>query len=129
MHHGHGAHRMLRLIVITILLQGPKNGVEIMKEIEQRLGWLPSPGSIYPVLAQLTSENYIQKMDDGRYVLTQSGKLYSGGPPLWLSSVPLALGTLDSIIDYLENENAHDKIVPYKDRIRALANRLLSLIE
>ncbi|MGC8662062.1 MAG: PadR family transcriptional regulator [Nitrososphaeria archaeon] len=127
--HGHGGHRMLRLIVLTILLPGPKNGVEIMKEIEKRLGWLPSPGSIYPVLAQLTAENYIQKMDDGKYILTPSGKLYSGGPPLWLSSVPVALGALDSIIDYLETEKSTDALSPYVDRIREIASRLKMLTE
>lgn len=120
---------MLRLIVLTILLPGPKNGVEIMKEIEKRLGWLPSPGSIYPVLAQLTAENYIQKMDDGKYVLTPSGKLYSGGPPLWLSSVPVALGALDSIIDYLETEKSTGALSPYIDGIREIASRLKLLTE
>jgi predicted transcriptional regulator len=120
---------MLRLIVLTILLQGPKNGVEIMKEMENRLGWLPSPGSIYPVLAQLAAENYIQKMDDGKYALTPSGKLYSGGPPLWLSSVPVALGALDSIIDYLESEKSSDALFPYLNRIREIASRLKALAE
>ncbi len=118
---------MLRLVVLSILLQGPKNGVEIMKEIENRLGWLPSPGSIYPVLAQLTAENYIKRMDDGKYVLTASGKLYSGGPPIWLSSVPVALGVLDSIIDYLESEKSSNELSPYLDRIQAIANRLRML--
>ncbi len=127
--HGHKGHRMLRLVVLSILLQGPKNGVEIMKEIENRLGWLPSPGSIYPVLAQLATENYIKKMDDGKYMLTASGKLYSGGPPIWLSSVPVALGALDSIIDYLENEKSSNGLAPYLERIREIANRIKMLAE
>ncbi|MEM3249573.1 MAG: PadR family transcriptional regulator [Conexivisphaerales archaeon] len=122
--HGHGRHRMLRLIALTILLQGPKNGVEIMREMEKRLGWLPSPGSIYPVLAQLAEENYIQKMDDGKYVLTPSGKLYSGGPPLWLSSVPVALEALDLITNYLYAEKSNGELSPYLDRLREIIGRL-----
>ncbi len=100
-----------------------------MKEIENRLGWLPSPGSIYPVLAQLTAENYIKRMDNSKYALTASGKLYSGGPPIWLSSIPVALGALDSIIDYLESEKSGDALSPYLDRIRAIASRLRMLAE
>jgi len=127
--HGHRGHRMLRLVVLSVLLQGPKNGAEIMKEIQNRLGWLPSPGSIYPVLAQLSAENLIKKMDDGKYILTESGRLYSAGPPIWLSSVPVALGALDSIIDYLESLKTGNDLSPYLDRIREIANRLKRLIE
>jgi DNA-binding PadR family transcriptional regulator len=52
-----------------------------MQEIERRSGgvWRPSPGSVYPALAQLEDEGLVQVEErDGRrtYVLTDAGRTY-----------------------------------------------------
>jgi len=64
-----------------LLAEGPLNGYQIMQEIEQRSDglWKPSPGSVYPALAQLEDEGLVrtQEVDDRRtYVLTVAGKTY-----------------------------------------------------
>src|SRR5947209_18890458 len=65
--------RGLRMLILSMLSTSPKNGVEIMNEIEAatRGWWRPSPGSIYPLMEQLDKEGLVKKRkDDGRYELT-----------------------------------------------------------
>jgi DNA-binding PadR family transcriptional regulator len=64
-----------------LLAEGPLNGYQIMQEIEKRSDgvWRPSPGSVYPALAQLEEEGLVrtEEVDDRRtYVLTDAGKAY-----------------------------------------------------
>src|SRR5437867_2236928 len=67
----HG-RRGLRMWTLSLIARGPKNGAEIVDAIEQMTQgwWRPSPGSIYPLLAELQQEGLVQKRDDGRYELT-----------------------------------------------------------
>lgn len=55
------------------------HGYQLMGEIEQRSSgaWRPSPGSIYPLLQQLTDEGLVQPTDDGGrkvFSLTAEGR-------------------------------------------------------
>ena len=65
----------LRYVVLYSLGQAPKNGAEIMDEIERMSmgAWRPSPGSIYPLLSNLHEEGLIRKRDDQRFELTSAG--------------------------------------------------------
>jgi DNA-binding PadR family transcriptional regulator len=59
------------------------NGYQIIQQISERSGglWQPSPGSVYPALAQLEDENMIALQDaaSGRraYGLTEEGRRYA----------------------------------------------------
>jgi DNA-binding PadR family transcriptional regulator len=71
----------VRAAALLLLAEEPRNGYQIMQEIEQRSGgvWRPSPGSVYPALAQLEDEGLVRLEErDGRrtYVLTDSGRAY-----------------------------------------------------
>jgi len=62
-----------------LLAEGPLNGYQIMQEIERRSNgaWRPSPGSVYPALAQLEDEGLVRTDEAGDrrvYVLTESGR-------------------------------------------------------
>lgn len=64
---------------MLLLAEGPLNGYQIMQEIEMRSdgAWRPSPGSVYPALAQLEDEGLVraEKAGDRRtYVLTEAGQ-------------------------------------------------------
>jgi DNA-binding PadR family transcriptional regulator len=66
---------------LLLLAEEPRNGYQIMQEIEQRSGglWRPSPGSVYPALAQLEDEGLVRVEErDGRrtYALTDAGRAY-----------------------------------------------------
>jgi DNA-binding PadR family transcriptional regulator len=87
----------LRIMILHVLEDGPKNGVEIMDAIQKH--WekrhkmmgrghrnhhhhrmrlpgskRPSPGSIYPMLKKMVGEDLVEKGEDGRYQLTANGQ-------------------------------------------------------
>jgi len=71
----------VRTAALLLLAEGPLNGYQIMQEIEKRSDgvWRPSPGSVYPALAQLEDEGLVrtEEVADRRtYVLTDAGRTY-----------------------------------------------------
>lgn len=71
----------VRAAALILLAEEARNGYQLMQEIEQRSGgvWRPSPGSVYPALAQLEDEGLVRVEErDGRrtYVLTDAGRAY-----------------------------------------------------
>ncbi len=68
----------IRTAALLLLAEEPRNGYQIMQEVEQRSegAWRPSPGSVYPALQQLEDEGLISSEEiDGRkaYRLTVEG--------------------------------------------------------
>jgi DNA-binding PadR family transcriptional regulator len=62
----------IRTAALLLLAEEPRNGYEIMQLVEERSDgvWRPSPGSVYPALAQLEDEGLIRSQEvDGRKVL------------------------------------------------------------
>lgn len=71
----------IRTAALLLLAEEPRNGYQIMQEVEQRSGgvWRPSPGSVYPALQQLEDEGLIRSEEaDGRklFQLTDTGRDY-----------------------------------------------------
>ncbi len=87
----------LRVMILHVLEDGPKNGVEIMDAIQKHReerhkmrqkshrhhhhhrmrvpgSKRPSPGSIYPMLKKMVEEDLVIKGDHGRYQLTANGQ-------------------------------------------------------
>jgi len=72
---------LLRFLVLTMLAKKPMSGVEIVELITKETGgrWIPSSGSVYPLLASLhdkgfTNELPSEEMGLKRYALTAKGK-------------------------------------------------------
>ena len=68
----------VRLALLILLAEEPRNGYQLMQTIEERSGgrWRPSPGSVYPTLAQLEDEGLIRGIDrDGTklFEITERG--------------------------------------------------------
>jgi DNA-binding PadR family transcriptional regulator len=64
-----------------LLAEEPRNGYQIMQEVEERSDgvWRPSPGSVYPALQQLEDEGLIRSEElEGRklFVLTDAGRAF-----------------------------------------------------
>ena len=61
---GRGRRRRgdVRTAMLMLLAEEPRNGYQLMQTIEERSGgrWRPSPGSVYPTLAQLEDEGLIR---------------------------------------------------------------------
>ena len=78
---GRGRRRRgdVRTALLMLLAEEPRNGYQLMQTIEERSGgrWRPSPGSVYPTLAQLEDEGLIRGIErDGAklFELTDSGR-------------------------------------------------------
>ena len=79
--HGPRARRGdVRSAILGLLADGPSNGYGLIKAIGERTegAWTPSPGSVYPTLAQLVDEGLISQEGGprGAYQLTEAGRTY-----------------------------------------------------
>ena len=71
----------VRTAILLLLAEEPRNGYQLMQELEERSGgvWRPSPGSIYPALSQLEDEGLVRSDESaGRraFELTDAGRTY-----------------------------------------------------
>ncbi|HZO98575.1 MAG TPA: PadR family transcriptional regulator [Gaiellaceae bacterium] len=82
---GHRRRRMrrgdVRAAILLLLEEEPRNGYQVMQELEQRSGgaWRPSPGSVYPALQLLADEGLIrgESREGGTvYELTEAGRAH-----------------------------------------------------
>jgi DNA-binding PadR family transcriptional regulator len=71
----------VRAAILALLREGPRNGYQIMSDIEERSNgaWRPSPGAVYPALSALADEGLItDEKSEGKRVfrLTDAGREY-----------------------------------------------------
>ncbi len=71
----------VRAAILAVLIEGPRNGYQIMSDIQERSGgaWRPSPGAVYPALSLLADEGLIEGEESGgrrTFSLTDAGRAY-----------------------------------------------------
>jgi DNA-binding PadR family transcriptional regulator len=71
----------VRVAIVAVLADGPLNGYQVIQEISERTdgAWRPSPGSVYPTIAQLEDEGLVEGDDErGRRTLrlTDEGRRF-----------------------------------------------------
>jgi DNA-binding PadR family transcriptional regulator len=71
----------VRAAILLLIEEEPRNGYQVMQELEQRSEgmWRPSPGSVYPAFQMLADEGLIlsEARDGGNvYALTDAGREY-----------------------------------------------------
>ena len=76
----------VRAAILALLREGPRNGYQIMSEIEERSGgaWRPSPGAVYPALQLLADEGLIEGEESGgrrTFSLTDAGRRHIEDDP------------------------------------------------
>jgi DNA-binding PadR family transcriptional regulator len=69
----------VRIALLMLLAEEPRNGYQLMQAIEERSGgrWRPSPGSVYPALSQLEDEGLIRSTESEagrRFEITDEGR-------------------------------------------------------
>src|SRR5947209_2954253 len=69
----------VRAGLLLLLAEEPRNGYQLMQAIEERSGghWRPSPGAVYPSLAQLEDEGLIRSTESEgarRFEITEAGR-------------------------------------------------------
>jgi DNA-binding PadR family transcriptional regulator len=129
-HHKRG----LRMWALSLLAASPKNGVEIINEIEAltRGWWRPSPGSVYPLLEQLGAEGLVTKRPDGRYELTPKAQEeidWPGGLGRRPHSVDEMVTEVGAMVSYLEELAAQEKgaLRAHAGQLDEIAHRLSRL--
>jgi DNA-binding PadR family transcriptional regulator len=75
----------IRTAALLLLAEEPRNGYQIMQEVQERSegAWHPSPGSVYPALQQLEDEGLIRSSEGGGgtgkvFELTDAGRANLG---------------------------------------------------
>ena len=56
---------LLRHWTLRLLSEGERTGYDVMRELGVRVGWRPSPGSVYPLLQLLADSGLIQGRREG----------------------------------------------------------------
>jgi DNA-binding PadR family transcriptional regulator len=124
-------------MVVYLLSSSPKNGVEIMDGVESitRGWWRPTPGSIYPLLKEMTDQGIVKKRDDGRYELTQKGRDQGQmpfGPRMRrVRSPDEVVGQMNNLVSYLEDAKSSSKesLDSHRAALAALSKRISNLAE
>ncbi|HUB92356.1 MAG TPA: PadR family transcriptional regulator [Candidatus Saccharimonadales bacterium] len=132
-HHGgfgraqFGQRGWLRPAILKLLEEKPMSGMEMINKFyEASHGWWkPSPGSVYPLLETLESEELIRKRGDGRYEVT---KKFRGGAGAG-GQVDEMMTNMEGTVSYLEELARSDKpkFSAYRKRIEKLTERLSRL--
>ena len=127
---------MLRPWVLSMLTKEPKNGAELMDEIEKMSWgrWRPSPGSIYPLLEGMVQDGLVRKREDGRYEITEKGKAeseWSFGMPFRFGprGVDQMINEINGYIMYFEDLSRSDpsKLKNYEKSFSEISERLKRL--
>ena len=76
----------VRAALLALLAEEPRNGYQLMQEIEHRSDgvWRPSSGSVYPALAQLEDEGLVraeQREGSRTFTLTDAGREHVEADP------------------------------------------------
>jgi DNA-binding PadR family transcriptional regulator len=71
----------VRVAILALLVEQPMHGYQIIQEIGRRSNgvWTPSPGAVYPALAQLEDEGLVRMAEEGGrkvFHLTEEGQAY-----------------------------------------------------
>lgn len=91
----------VRSAILSVLAVEPMNGYQIIATITERSGgsWKPSPGSVYPTIAQLEDEGLVEgDAEQGRRTLrlTAAGEHYIAAHPAQIDGVWEAFGATGS---------------------------------
>jgi DNA-binding PadR family transcriptional regulator len=111
-HHGHDQrhegrggrllkHGGLRFLILRLIAEQPRNGYELIKAIEEKLGgaYSPSPGVIYPTLTLLEEMGYaaVSQAEGSRklYAITESGRVFLDANRAEVEAVASAVRSVD----------------------------------
>ncbi len=75
----------VKFAILETLLERPRHGYDVIRALEaQRVGYRPSPGSVYPTLQMLEDEGYVtsESVEGKRvYTLTDAGREFLNERP------------------------------------------------
>ena len=90
-----------RYYILQQLMEKPHTGKEIIDSaVEASAGnWKPSPGLIYPLLGRLLDESLIEESENGKYQITDNGKMILMDLEKWKMNMQQQMSTMMRLMD------------------------------
>jgi len=107
---------LTKLLILKVLSMGPNHGYGVLKELEFITGGccVPTFGSIYPILKELTKKGYTQVSEDKQLKGSQRRQVYTL-TPLGVEACKVALEAWRSTIPYIYRAIEDDNLVFIED--------------
>lgn len=115
---------LTRILVLKVLSRGPNHGYGILKELESITSGccVPTYGTLYPLLKELTLNGYAQVEEDRQLKGAQKRKVYTLTPS-GMEAYRAALEAWRSSVPYIYRAVEGDDLVFIKDIRRRLSRR------
>ncbi len=109
---------LTKLLVLKILSQGPSHGYGILKQLVSITSGccVPTFGTIYPILKELTYNGYTEVTEDKQLKGAQKRRVYSL-TPLGMEAYQIALEAWSCTIPYI-HEAIEDNELVFRDDIK-----------
>lgn len=102
---GEGRRRMfdggeLKLLLLSLIAEGPRHGYDLIREIEARTGggYVPSPGVVYPTLTLLADMGLIEEQPEAgarkRFAVTEDGRAHLASEAAQVAALLARIGHL-----------------------------------
>lgn len=115
---------LTKLLVLKVLSRGPNHGYGILKELESITSGccVPTFGSIYPILKDLTKHGYAEVKEDTQLKGAQKRRVYTL-TPLGIEAYKTAVEAWRSTIPYIYKAIENDQLTFLEDIKTRLANK------
>ncbi len=107
---------LTKLLVLKVLSKGPNHGYGILKELEAITSGccVPTFGSVYPILKELTRYRYADVNEDKQLKGAQKRRVYTL-TPLGMEAYQVALEAWRSTIPYIYKAIEDDNLIFIED--------------
>lgn len=108
---------LARVLVLKVLFKGPNHGYGILKELETLTNGccVPTFGTIYPILKELTQKGYAEVNEDKQLKGAQKRRVYTL-TPLGIEAYKVALEAWRSTIPYIHKAIETDELVSHDEK-------------
>jgi PadR family transcriptional regulator PadR len=119
---------LTKVLVLKVLSKGPKHGYGILKELQSITSGccVPTFGTIYPILKELTKNGYAEVKEDKQLKGAQKRQVYTLTPS-GIAAYEVALEAWRSTIPYIYKAIEDDGLIFLKDikmRLSATGTRV-----
>jgi DNA-binding PadR family transcriptional regulator len=107
---------LTKLLVLKVLSKGPNHGYGILKELESVTSGccVPTFGTVYPILKELTQNGYAEVKEDKQLKGAQKRRVYTL-TPMGIEAYQVALEAWRCTIPYIYKAIENDDLVFIED--------------
>jgi DNA-binding PadR family transcriptional regulator len=115
---------LTKVLVLKVLSMGPNHGYGILKTLESMTSGccIPTFGTIYPILKELTKHGYAEVKEDTQLKGAQKRRVYTL-TPLGVEAYEVAIEAWRSTIPYIYKAIENDDLIFLEDIKTRLASK------